>query len=271
MALVGNGSVLLKSPGRFVGGVHPGGARAAAGDGSSSSLRARFFGGMSATASIPSGYPSDGWAPPLTGGAIKAVGTLDGDLAASAAIAGGRNGATSVSASVDLSALGQLVAGLAAALSASLDASGTIAGAAAGSATLNAGTATLSATGSAIADLVAALSAGSVTLSAEPTGLGHMAATITSYTELSVEGLVAALWGAIAVEHATPGTMGELLNAAGSGGMASEFQTILRELHRLAGLDADRPLVVTSTTRTAGAEIEQTIAEAAGTITVTRT
>lgn len=47
--------------------------------------------------------------------------------------------------------------------------------------------------------------------------------------------------------------------------------TPITELHRLAGLDATRPLVVTATTRDAGAEIEQTIAEApAGTVTVTR-
>lgn len=46
---------------------------------------------------------------------------------------------------------------------------------------------------------------------------------------------------------------------------------LLLELYRLAGLDPTKPLVVTATTRDAGAGISQTIAEApAGTITVTR-
>lgn len=49
------------------------------------------------------------------------------------------------------------------------------------------------------------------------------------------------------------------------------YAAALTDLHRLAGLDATRPLVVTSTTRDAGAGISQTVVEApAGTITVTR-
>lgn len=55
-------------------------------------------------------------------------------------------------------------------------------------------------------------------------------------------------------------------------GLSAGQVTMLTELYRLAGLDATRPLVVTETTRDAGAEIEQTIAESPpGTITVTRT
>jgi hypothetical protein len=55
---------------------------------------------------------------------------------------------------------------------------------------------------------------------------------------------------------------------AGSG-LDNDQAAQLRELWRLAGLDADHPLLVTATQRTAGT-IQQSIAEAIGTVTVTR-
>lgn len=267
MALLGNGSLLLKSPGRLLGGGGAAGDRMASGDAFGSALVARFAGGVPATASIPSGYAMGGWAPPRTAGAIKAVGTLDATTAVTAAIAGGRNGSVAVTSSMDMFAIGQLVAGLAAVIALGCELSATVAGAAAGAVTASSST-EMTAEASAVAHLAAA-AASSVAMSAAPTGVGHMAATISSYTELSVEGLRDAIWNSVAASYSNPGTMGELLNAAGSGGMASEFQTILRELYRLAGLDPTKPLVVTPTTRTAG-DIEQTISEASGTVTVTR-
>ncbi len=56
----------------------------------------------------------------------------------------------------------------------------------------------------------------------------------------------------------------------GGGGLTVGQALMLTELYRLAGLDPTRPLVVTATTRDAGAEIAQTIDEAAGTVTVER-
>lgn len=266
MALLGNGSLLFKSPGRFLGGAGAAGDRMAFGDAFGSAVVARFS-GLPATASIPSGYAMDGWAPPRTAGAIKAVGTLDATTSMTADIAGGRNGVASATATTDLVAIGQLVAGLAAVIALGCELSATVAGAAAGAVTASSST-EMTAEASAVAHMTAA-AALSVEMSAEPTGIGHMAATISSYTELSVEGLRDAIWNSVAASYSSPGTMGELLNAAGSGGLASEFQTILRELYRLAGLDPTKPLVVTTTTRTAG-DIEQAISEASGTVTVTR-
>lgn len=270
MALIGNGSVLLKSPGRFVGGVYPGGERAAAGDGSLSRLKARFMGEIAApTSSVPSGYaPGRAWAPPLIAGAAKVAGGGDVAVTASGSITGGRNGVVAETITVTASALGGLVASLVALASIVVDGSATAAGAAAGQATASVAV-TGAATAGALAHLEAA-AAVAVTASAAPTGIGHMRAIATSYTELSVEGLTAALWGSLAASYNAPGTMGELLNAAGSGGLSSEFQTILRELSVLAGLDPTKPLVVTATSRTAG-DIEQTIADTGSVTTVTRT
>ena len=272
MALIGNGSVLLKSPGRFVGGVYPGGERAAAWDGSPSRLRGQFVGGFAATASIPSGYaPGRAWSPPLTAGAIKAVGTAELATDATAALTGGRNGVATTALTLDAEAIGGLVAGLVAVVALATTASAEAAGAAAGAASA-AASVTASATAGALAHLAATVSA-AVTASAEPTGIGHAAAVATSYTELSVEGMREAVWATAAAAYNAPGTMGELLNAAGSGGLSSEFQTILRELYRLAGLDPTKPLVVTSTSRRVpadGSDIDQTISESSGTVTVTR-
>ena len=100
---------------------------------------------------------------------------------------------------------------------------------------------------------------------------GYMEASITPFTELSPQNLAAAVWNSLVATFQEAGSMGEALSTAGSGGLSPTQQTMLTELYRLAGLDATRPLVVTATTREAGAEIEQTIAEApAGTVTVTR-
>lgn len=122
-----------------------------------------------------------------------------------------------------------------------------------------------------IADMVASImgtGTASVTMGAQP---AYMSAEITPYTELSPQNLAAAVWNSLVATFQEAGSMGEALATAGSGGLSPTQQTMLTELYRLAGLDATRPLVVTTTTRDAGAEIGQTIVEApAGTVTVTR-
>lgn len=62
----------------------------------------------------------------------------------------------------------------------------------------------------------------------------------------------------------------------GGGGLTSTQATQLLELHRIMGLDAARPLVVTmppsgAGTRAAGAEIQQTVTPAGNSTTVQRT
>lgn len=59
--------------------------------------------------------------------------------------------------------------------------------------------------------------------------------------------------------------------ASGIGAAPGSIDKILIELHRILGLDPTKPLVVSPTGRTAGAEINQTITENAGVVTVVRT
>jgi len=100
-------------------------------------------------------------------------------------------------------------------------------------------------------------------------GICSLAGNITPYTELSPENLAAAVWNALASAYETAGTMGALLNTAGSGGLDPALVEKIEELWRLAGLDSANPLVVTSTSRDAGT-ISQTIEDSSGTVTVTR-
>lgn len=58
--------------------------------------------------------------------------------------------------------------------------------------------------------------------------------------------------------------------AGGASALTNEQDTMLRELYRLGGLDPTKPLVVTDSARTAGAEISQTIVTNPTTTTVTR-
>jgi hypothetical protein len=106
--------------------------------------------------------------------------------------------------------------------------------------------------------------------------------------------LAQAVWGAIASSNNEAGTMGAKLNTASSGGvdmgalaqavweygtrtltgavsggLTVEQATQLLELHRIHGLEAGVPLVVTPSTRQAGG-ISQTIGTSGDTVTVSR-
>jgi hypothetical protein len=58
-------------------------------------------------------------------------------------------------------------------------------------------------------------------------------------------------------------------NGLSAGATLSAVHALLLELHQVHGLESGSPLTVTTTSRTAAA-ISQTIAEVAGTVTVTR-
>lgn len=103
----------------------------------------------------------------------------------------------------------------------------------------------------------------------------------TPFSELSAEGLAAAVWGAVAATNNDAGTMGNKLNSAASGGvdypaLGSAVRTELQaellriiEIAKIHGLVIGSDLVVTETTRTAGA-VAQTIVTTGGTTTVQR-
>lgn len=84
------------------------------------------------------------------------------------------------------------------------------------SATL-AGSGNISGSLGALADAVATIG-GTSSLSGDLRGVGHMTADILPYTDLSPQALAAAVWGSLAAQFNSSGTMGEKLNASGSSG-----------------------------------------------------
>lgn len=180
--------------------------------------------------------------------ALSGSGDLSGLASAAAFLQGALTGDGAITASAE--GLAHLVA--AATGSGSLTAIGLAT--AQGQAALS-GSGALVASLTAIGHLVADLT-GVGSVNASSRAEAHMSADITAsgdVAQLTEAGIAAAVWEMLAAGMAT-GTMGDALV----------------RLYELAGLDPTKPLVVTSTTRTAG-DLEQTIAEAAGTVTVTRT
>jgi len=109
---------------------------------------------------------------------------------------------------------------------------------------------------------------GSGTMSGTFFGTASLSADISSSSTLSPENLAAAVWNSIAASFNTAGTMGNKMNSAASagdpwstplpgsylsteaGGILSQIQTLVDELHRLQGLDAANPVTITPTSRT---------------------
>lgn len=110
---------------------------------------------------------------------------------------------------------------------------------------------------------------GSGTVSGTFFGTASLGSDISSSSTLSPENLAAAVWNSIAASFNTAGTMGNKMNSAASagdpwgatlpgsylsteaGGILSQIQTLVDELHRLQGLDASKPVTITPTSRTA--------------------
>lgn len=66
------------------------------------------------------------------------------------------------------------------------------------------------------------------------------------------------------------GNSAGLITVASGSGLSVQQAAMLDEIWKLHGLDATAPLVVTATTRDAGAGVSQTIGESAGVVTVER-
>lgn len=212
---------------------------------------------VTSTYGIPSGHSHPGaWSMPQKAGGMASRFEISGTGAFSGSGARGLNAVAAISASGGLSVTGQLIVSAIA----NLTGSGGI-GSANLQAILNAlanltgsGTAAVTATGR--GHLTGTLT-GVGTATVTPSATGELAATITvaSSETLTAPAIASAVWDALRAANTSAGSMGEALV----------------ELYRLAGLDPTKPLVVTATSRDAGAEIEQTVTEApAGTVTVTR-
>lgn len=214
MALVGNRSVLHKSPGRFLSGT------VASTDRSNFSkpgmLAGRFESMSPIFAGIPSGHlaPSS-WALPRIAGGGSGLAQSASD--AVGALAAGRNIEGIAVSTSDATGTGQTVASISATAASASTASGTV-------------FASLLAAGTAAS---ASTAAGAVTAVGWATGsaASTSGASLVSYATGSLSGstqdsgaltpasVAAAVWQAVAAEQNAAGTMGNKLNTASSGGV----------------------------------------------------
>jgi len=109
-----------------------------------------------------------------------------------------------------------------------------------------------------------------MTGAADLKGICSLAGDITPYTELSPESLAAAVWNALSSAYEIAGTMGALLNTAGSGGLDPALVAKIEELWQLAGLDSSNPMTVTPTSRTVDSVNLLITGDGTTTTTVTR-
>lgn len=197
MALIGNRSVLLKSPGRFLSGTVASIERnnfSTAGQ-----LAGRFQALSPIFGGLPSGHlPPSSWSMPRTAGALSAINASTAALTLGTLnLAEGRNIAGDAAFAFSLpDASLQLVVSATGAATITFSGAGELAGAlqAVGSSSVSftVGAATLGAIISAQASASFAISA-----SGTPRAVGNLAGDITPFTELSPQNLAAAVWGTI--------------------------------------------------------------------------
>lgn len=282
MALIGNRSVLHKSPGRFLNG------NAATG-GAIANLRTNFnkhgmarnaFEVFDATAAQPYGYYGGrgAWVQPKKGGAISGINSNFLTLGASGAGSMGLNTSGIASLTFGLTGVGGLISSASGIAGLTLGATGSLfaSKAASGTASLTLGaTGQIKATGR-----IAGVAPITFAASWQPYAIGWLSGT-TAEAGLTTAGIANAVWGAIASANNDAGTMGQKLNSAASGGvdygsmadavrteLAAELARIV-EIAKIHGLVIGSDLVVTAGTRTAG-DISQSVSESSGTVTVSR-
>jgi hypothetical protein len=223
--LIGNYSVLQKSPGRFIAGSTTSAeSQTRSNFSKSGSNRNRFYVDQTTVAlslyAVPTGtYPDIAWILPQVAGQIASTQPIQGAGNLVGGIAGGLNaeaGLTGVGGIT--SAVAQLVISLAANLAgdgtvSSADLRGFL------QATANlSGAGALTATVAALAWMNAATDGSGTITNATPYATGSLSADILSYGALTPEGIRDAVWNAIAANYDLNATMGELLHNAAAGG-----------------------------------------------------
>ena len=226
MALIGNYSVYDKQPLKYIGGANAVTAIHAGNRGNfsqSGRVRSRMMQDQTTTAleyyALPNGaYPSLTWFIPQQAGQIGSSNQIYGLGSIVADLAGGRNAIADLTGAGDitngnLTLIAQLIASLTGAgdvtpppvlLGTLFPFSNQLTGAGAVAATLTA-----------FASVQADLS-GTGTLTLVPYATGELSADITGESVLSPQNLAAAVWQALAAQYNDSGTMGELMNSAGS-------------------------------------------------------
>lgn len=217
MALIGNRSVLLKSPGRFLSGTVASIERSnftRAGQ-----LASRFQAMSPVFGGIPSGHlaPSS-WALPRTAGALSAINAaLLSFTADPLNLAEGRNIAGDAVFDFTLpNADLQLVVSASGAATFTFTQTGALAGALSGT---GSATATFTVPSVTLGAIVSAIGAGtfSLTGTATPSALGNLAGDITPFTELSPQNLAAAVWSSVLDAGYTAEELMRLLAAVAAG------------------------------------------------------
>ncbi len=217
MALIGNRSVLLKSPGRFLSGTVASIERS---NFSQAGMRANRFQAMSRIfGGIPSGHLSpSSWSLPRTAGALSAINAALLSLEAGALnLAEGRNIAGDAVFDFTLpSADLQLVVSANGTATFTFTQTGALAGALSGT---GSATATFTVSTSTLGAIISAIASGtfSLTGSATPKALGNLAGDITPFTELSPQNLAAAVWSSVLEAGYTAEELLRLLSAVAAG------------------------------------------------------
>ena len=220
MALVGNRSVLHKSPGRFLNG------NAATG-GAIANLRSNFnkhgmsrnaFQVFSATSAQPYGYygGQGAWVQPQIGGAVAGVNTSVVTLGAYGAGSMGLNTSGVATLSFSMTGVGSLISSASGVASISFGASGNIFASKSTS-----GVAGLSLGGSGQLSAIGHTGGTapiSFAASWAPYAVGWLGGT-TADAGLTTTGIANAIWGASASINNDAGSMGQKLNSAASGGV----------------------------------------------------
>lgn len=292
MALLGNYSVIHKSPATFTSGLSI--AQARSNSDKSGSIKNSYL-HFGLLASYPDGYGAPySWSMARTVGAMSSFTSALVNVSTTANGAGGRNleGPMSSSLTVTNAQLDQIVSFVASSLM-SLSVNAQL-NAAVG---LQASAVLALTTSANIQAIISTLASSSMTVSTNSvlTALAHMNAEAGGPTALSPEGLAQAVWGTFSSDYiASPGTFGYQLANSGTGLSpidianavwdkdlstlkASELVAFLEaintkanELHKIQGLDSASPMTVTESNRVAGSITQNFTGDGISTTTVTR-
>ena len=217
MALLGNASLLHKSPAKYVTGTA--GFCDRANWNKPGMMRSRGDLTLSilwAYDGIPSGtYAGRAFLAPQKAGRLVTRSAFG--LSAQAAGAMGLPGAAAATVSVAAAAIGGLFAGGVASGTFTITASGSIAGLAAGSAVGALGISASASIGATAWGVAAG--AFSMPATAQAYGRGYMAASTVDGSVLTPLSITQAVWGALATDYNAAGSLGAKLNSAASGGV----------------------------------------------------
>lgn len=205
LALLGNHTVLAKTPGKTLGGSTVSDARSACNK--SGANMGRYAGGFNRNSGTPNGRrPPTAWVWPITSGNMSSYTVAVGEATASGTGKAALKGSGAAAGEATVSATGATVAAMIASAAGSATAAALLIaillaeGSSSGAATVSG---SLSATGA-----MTGSAAGVASVSAIPAGDGRMSGTSSPFTALSPETLASAVWDALTGDQTQTDTMG---------------------------------------------------------------